>query len=200
MRKLGVHLMVWSGQVGDEELALLPQIKKMGYDGVEIPIFDPDSLDVSAIRSSLQDCGLSCTTSTALPDGINLIDSNTSVGGVRWLQSVVRKAAELGASILCGPMLVPVGELRGRGYTSDEWALSVQSLQEVGKTAEENGVTLALEPLNRFETFMINTVADGVRLMEQVNHPSIGLLLDTFHMHIEEKSTPDAIRLAKQSQ
>ena len=84
----------------------------------------------------------------------------------------------------------------GRGYTQAEWDSCVQAFKTVGATAADCGVALALEPLNRFETFMINTVADGVRLMEEVDNPAVGLLLDTFHMHIEEKSTPDAIRAA----
>ena len=93
-------------------------------------------------------------------------------------------------------LAVPVGELRGRGFTEQEFDACVRSLQEVAAVAAAEGVILALEPLNRFETFMLNTVQDGVRLMDAVAQPSVGLLLDTFHMHIEEKSTPDAIRRA----
>lgn len=194
MRRLGVNLLVWSGQVGSDELRLFPTIRAMGYDGVELPIFAPEMLDVAVIRTALADHGLACTVSTALPSGVNLVDDNVRAQGVAWLQKMVRTTATLGTTVLCGPMCVPVGELRGRGYTQAEWSACVRSLQEIGKIAAAEGVTLALEPLNRFETFMINTVDDGVRLMDEVNEPSVGLLLDTFHMHIEEKSTPDAIR------
>lgn len=188
--------MVWSGSVGTEELALLPAIAEMGYDGVELPIFDPDALDVDAIRSALAESGLHPTTSTALPAGLSLIDRDRQAAGVAWLSRVIRTAAALGAGFLCGPMCVPVGELRGRGYTQAEWDTAVQSFQAVGTVAANEGVTLALEPLNRFETFMFNTVEDGIRLVEAVDDPAVGLLLDTFHMHVEEKSTPDAIRRA----
>lgn len=196
-RLLGVHLMVWSGNVTQTELALFPSIKAMGYDGVEIPIFDPGAVNPAAAREALSDSGLRCTASTAMAEGLSLIDADRCERGVAWMQEVIRTSAVLGADLLCGPMCVPVGEMRGRGYTETEWDCCVRSFQEIGKVAADEGVTIALEPLNRFETFMLNTVADGVRLMDQVDHPNVGLLLDTFHMHIEEKSTRDAILSAR---
>ncbi|MCY3900705.1 MAG: sugar phosphate isomerase/epimerase [Caldilineaceae bacterium] len=194
--QLSVHLMVWSGRITADEMALFPLISELGYNGVELPIFDPEALDLPAIRQACLNSGLACTASTAMAPGLSLIDDERRTQGVAWLQDVVRAASTLGADLLCGPMAVPVGELRGRGFTSQEFDNCVRSLQEVGAVAAAEGVTLALEPLNRFETFMLNTVQDGVRLMNAVDQPSVGLLLDTFHMHIEEKSTPDAIRRA----
>lgn len=188
--------MVWNGQVGAAELELLPQIKAMGYTGVEIPIFDPTAIGTETLRAALATQELACTTCTALPPHLNLIDEDVRAQGVQWLQRVVDQVAALGATILCGPMAAPVGERRGRGYTQAEWDSCVQGLRAVGVYAAAQGVTLAVEPLNRFETFIVNTVADGVRLMDEVDHPAVGLLLDTFHMHIEEKSTATAIRQA----
>lgn len=195
-RQLGVHLMVWSGRITADEMALFPLISEMGYNGVEIPIFDPEALDLTAVREACVNSGLACTASSAMAPGLSLIDDDRRDKGVAWLQDVVRTASALGAELLCGPIAVPVGELRGRGFTDQEFDTCVRSLQEVGAVASTEGVTLALEPLNRFETFMLNTVQDGVRLTDAVDQPSVGLLLDTFHMHIEEKSTPDAIRRA----
>jgi len=174
-------------------VALFPIISEMGYNGVELPIFDPATLDLIAIRQACVNSGLACTASTAMAQGLSLIDDERRTQGVAWLQNVVRAASALGADLLCGPMAVPVGELRGRGFTSQEFDNCVRSLQEVGAVASAEGVTLALEPLNRFETFMLNTVQDCVRLMTAVDQPSVGLLLDTFHMHIEDKSTPAAL-------
>lgn len=194
---LGVHLMVWSGSIGPPELALLPNIRAIGYDGVEIPIFDPATLDVTSVHRALTQNELACTASTALPPGLNLIDEDCRAQGVAWLQEVVQIAAALGAELLCGPLAVPVGELRSRGFTQQEFDACANSLRTLGAVAASEGVAVAFEPLNRFETFLLNTTADGVRLMEAVDHPAIGLLLDTFHMHIEEKSTSNAIRQAK---
>ena len=183
---IGINLMVWNGQVGAAERALLPQIRAMGYDGVEIPIFAPDAIQPAAVAPLLVDNGLACTVSTAMPADVNLIDADCRAAGVAFLREIISHAAALGATLICGPLLAPVGERRGRGYTGEEWASAVVGLREVGAIAADHGITLALEPLNRFETFIVNTVADGVRLMEEVDQSNVGLLLDTFHMHIEE--------------
>ena len=196
MTTIGVNLMVWNGQVGAAELALLPQIKAMGYASVELPVFAPDAFDAATLKEALQTHGLICTVSTALPAEVNLIDEDRRAAGVRYLQQVIQVAAQVGATVICGPLAAPVGERRGRGYTQTEWDSCVLGLRAAGEMAADHGIALALEPLNRFETFIVNTVADGVRLVEAVANPAVGLLLDTFHMHIEEKSTAAAIRHA----
>ncbi|MCB0189431.1 MAG: sugar phosphate isomerase/epimerase, partial [Caldilineaceae bacterium] len=192
----GINLMVWNGQVGAAELALLPSLRAMGYDGVELPLFDPDTFVAAPIQSALAAAELACTVSTALPAGLNLIDADQRAAGVAFLRRVIEHAAALGAKVICGPLTAPVGERRGRGVTAAEWACCVQGLQAAGAIAADQGVTLALEPINRFETFVVNTVADGVRLLDEVDQPAVGLLLDTFHMHIEEKNSAAAVRQA----
>jgi D-psicose/D-tagatose/L-ribulose 3-epimerase len=124
--KIGINLMVWSGQIGTRELRLLPTIAAMGYDGVELPIFDAANVNVTAIRTALSDGGLQCTVSTALPDGLNLIDDEVARQSVDWLSNIIRVAAALGSSVVCGPMAAPVGELRGRGFTPAEWTSCVR--------------------------------------------------------------------------
>lgn len=198
MPTIGVNLMVWNGQVGAAELALLPQIKEMGYDSVELPVFAAEPFDIPTVRQALAAQGLGCTISTALPPTVNLIDEERRAAGVNYLQQIIELAAKVGAAVICGPLAAPVGERRGRGYTQAEWDSCVLGLRAVGKMAADQGINLALEPLNRFETFMVNTVADGVRLVTEVDSPAVGLLLDTFHMHIEEKSTAAAMRHAGQ--
>jgi len=192
----GINLMVWNGQVGTAELALLPQLRTMGYESVEIPLFDPEAFRAEEIRAQLTAAGLACTVNTALPTSINLIDADRRDAGITFLRQAIEQAAAIGTRLLCGPMAAPVGERRGRGYTAAEWSSCVHALREVGTIAADHGIELALEPLNRFETFIVNTVADGVRLLDEVDHPAVGLLLDTFHMHIEEKNSAAAIRMA----
>lgn len=193
MRGFGINLLVWSSQVGPEERALLPTLAEMGYAAVEIPVFAPERFLTAETAAALRDSGLACTVSTALPAGCGLLDAATAPAGLEFLRGVIGCAAALGAGIVCGPLALPVGDLRGRGYTAQEWATAVETLRAAGEIAADVGVTLALEPLNRFETFFVNTVAQGIRLMDEVGHPAVGLLLDTFHMHIEEKSTPAAL-------
>lgn len=190
--------MLWSALDTQEILAILPVVKNLKFDGVEIPILRPGTLNIPLLRDALEASGLACTVSTALSRSLALIDEATRAATVRWLADVISEATELHASIVCGPLLAPIGEMRGRGCTSKEWNSSVYGLKELGKVASAYRVDLALEPLNRFETFVINTVADGVKLVEEVGEPSVGLLLDTFHMNIEEKSVPKAIQGASE--
>lgn len=193
MRGFGINLLNWNSQIGPEERAILPRIAELGYDAVEVPIFTPDRFPLQETAAALRDAGLTCTVSTSPPPQVSLVDAETADAGVDFLAQVIRCAETLGAEILCGPLALPVGELRGRGYTAQEWASAVAALRAAGDIAAAAGVTLALEPLNRFETYFVNTVEQGVQLMDEVDHPAVGLLLDTFHMHIEEKSTPAAL-------
>ena len=196
MNKIGINLMVWRGEITPDLFDRLPLIKRWGYDGVEIPIFNPAASKTAEIRVAVEAAGLVCTVSTALPAGHSLIDPERQREAVDWLRQVIEAASNLGSSVVCGPLAVPVGELPGRGFDEAEWSAGVTALKELGQIATDEGLTLALEPLNRFETFFVNTVADAVKLMDAVKQPSVGLLLDTFHMNIEEKSIVAAIRQA----
>lgn len=193
IRGFGINLLVWNSQIGPQERALLPNLAALGYNAVEVPIFTPQDFPTAETAAALKDAGLACTVSTALPPKMGLVDTATADAGVEFLAQVIDAAASLGASVVCGPLALPVGELHGRGATPQEWTTAVAALRRAAEVAADAGVTLALEPLNRFETYFINTVEQGVRLMDDVGHPAVGLLLDTFHMHIEEKSTPAAL-------
>ena len=104
------------------------------------------------------------------------------------LQEVAKAAAEAGAKIVAGPLYSPVGYLPGRRRTGDEWKWAVEGFQAVGETLAAHDVTFAIEPLNRFETFFLNTAADAAQLAKEIDHPNIGILFDTFHANIEEKN------------
>jgi len=194
--RLGINLMAWSGAVRQAELDLLPRIAELGYDGVELPIFQPDSVDVAAVRLALEAAGLAATVSTALPRGASLLDPAERAAGVAFLDRCAAAAAACGATMLCGPIYTPVGQLPGRSRTTAEWDSCVAGLQTAGERAARYGVTLAVELLNRFETHFLNTVDDGVALVEAVDQLNVALHLDTFHMNIEERSIPDALRRA----
>jgi D-psicose/D-tagatose/L-ribulose 3-epimerase len=189
--RVGINLMAWSAGI---DVGLFPTLQELGYDGVELPIFDPEGLDVDRVRGALADAGLAATASSALPSGASLLDSGARVTeAVRFLRRVLERCAGLGVELLCGPLYAPVGELAGRPRTDGEWRTCVAGLRAVGLAAGELGVRVAIEPLNRFETYFLNTAEDGRRLVDEVDHPSIGLLLDTFHMNVEEKDTAEAI-------
>jgi len=193
---LGINLMAWAGSVGPAELDLFPRIAALGYDGVELPIFAPEAVDTKAVRRTLDSSHLHATVSTAMPRGASLLDPVERAKGVDFLARSAATAADCGAQILCGPIYSPVGQLPGRPRTQSEWDSCVHALRQAGDHAARHGVTLAVELLNRFETHFLNTVDDGIALMEQVAHPNVSLHLDTFHLNIEEKSVPAAFTRA----
>src|SRR5205085_8267060 len=109
------------------------------------------------------------------------------------MSDCVQVTAEVGADLIAGPLYAPVGYLPGRRRTDDEWKRAIDAYQELGPVLEKNGIQLCIEPLNRFETYFLNTTDDAVRLCEEVSHPKVGILWDTFHANIEEKDLKEAL-------
>src|SRR5688572_25309372 len=177
MARIGINLMAWSAEI---DVSLFPALREMGYDGVELPIFDPARFDASSVRAALRGSGLACTVSSALPPGASLLDMSQAAAGIRFLRGLLEACAAVGAELLCGPLYAPVGQLTGLPRTDDEWRSAVMALRMIALASEELGVRIAIEPLNRFETYFLNTAADGCRLIDEVGSPAIGLLLDTF--------------------
>ena len=194
--RIGVNLMAWTGSVDAAALALLPGIAELGYDGVELPVFAPETVNAAHVRRALEANRLAATVSTALPRGASLLEPDQRAAGVQLLERIAGLAAECGAGLVCGPIYAPVGQLPGRPRTQAEWESCVVGLRDAGERAARHGVTLAVELLNRFETHFVNTTDDGIALVEQVAHPNVTLHLDTFHLNIEEKSLPTAIERA----
>jgi D-psicose/D-tagatose/L-ribulose 3-epimerase len=193
MLRLGVNLMAWSGQV---DVGLFPRIADLGYDGVELPLLAPDAVDAPAVRQALAEAGLRCTASGALPPRASLLDPARRQRAVNWIDNCLACAAACGAEVLCGPFCAPVGELVGRGPTEAERESCLAGLRVLADRARARGVVLAIEVLNRFETYFMNTATDAVALIDAVDSPWVGAHLDTFHMNLEEKSVPAALRLA----
>jgi D-psicose/D-tagatose/L-ribulose 3-epimerase len=196
--RLGVTTYLWSAEFTPATFDVLPRLRAAGFDGVEIPAFRPETFPAPAIRRALEASRLECTIALALVPGLSLIDDDPAVRRktLTHVEAIIRVAAEVGASVIAGPVYCPVGYLPGRRRTTGEWQRAVDAYQALGPVLDAHGVTLALEPLNRFETYFLNTVADGVRLSDAVGHPRVGLLVDTFHANIEEKDVAAAYRAA----
>ncbi len=187
--KFGVNTFIWSGTFDQSNFGLLPIIKEAGFDGVEIPLFRPKDFQASSIRKAVEANGLECNACTVLVDGFSLISESPDMRRRtrQHLEDLVKVAAEAGVKIIAGPLYSPVGYLPGRRRTSDEWNWAVEGFQSLGDTLAAHQVTFAIEPINRFETYFLNTAADAAKLAEQIGHPNIGILFDTFHANIEEK-------------
>ena len=195
--KLGVNTFIWSAEFTRAHLHLLPRIKEHGFDGVEIPMFDPADFPAAEIRAGLAAHDLDCTVCSIIPNGRSLISDDPEVRRRtrRHLHDAIEATAEVGARLIDGPLYSPVGYLPGRRRTPDEWRWAIDGYQSVTATLEACGVTLAIEPLNRFETYFLNTAADAAALCEEVAHPRVGVAFDTFHANIEEKDLAGACRL-----
>ena len=195
--KIGINTFIWSAEFTEAQLPELARIKAAGFDGIEVAIFDPATFKSGMIRQALADHGLECTIVSVIPGGLSLIAEDTAVRAktVDHLKRVIEQSRAVGASVLAGPLYSPVGYLPGRRRSAAEWRNAIDSYRAVTATLAGHQVTLAVEPLNRFETFFLNTAADAVRLCEAVDHPNVGILFDTFHSNIEEKELGAAYRL-----
>jgi D-psicose/D-tagatose/L-ribulose 3-epimerase len=188
--KFGVNTLIWSAHYDERVRAMLPAIKAWGFDGIEVPAFSPRDFPADQLRKDCEAMGLECTVISIVIEGLSLISDDAAIRRKTRLhiEDAIKAAAAAGSKILAGPLYSPVGYFSGARRTSEEWKRAVEGLHALGDTLEENDVTLAIEPLNRFETYFLNTAADGATLCDQINHPRIGLLIDTFHSNIEEKN------------
>ena len=187
--KFGVNTFIWSSSYDQRVESLLPAIRQGGFDGVEVPLFRPDEFPSQLIRTATTSNGLECTICSVLVQGLSLISDDKAVRDKtrRHLRDVVEASAAAGAKVLAGPLYSPVGYLPGRRRTQDEWNWAVEAYRELGDVLESYDVTLAIEPLNRFETFFLNTAEDARKLCDEVGHARVGVLFDTFHANIEER-------------
>ncbi|MBV8832725.1 MAG: sugar phosphate isomerase/epimerase [Acidobacteriaceae bacterium] len=195
--KFGINTFLWSAHFGPSDFGLLPAIKANGFDGIEASLIRPGQFAAREIRKALQENALQCTICSILPPELSLLaeDGVIRERTIAHLADCIQQTAEAGASIIAGPLYCPVGFLPGRRRTAEEWKRAVDGYQQLGPVLESHSVDLCIEPLNRFETFFLNTTADAVRLCQEVRHPRIGILWDTFHANIEEKNLSAALRL-----
>ena len=196
--KFGINLYLWADRMHDGLLPVLESLKRIGYAGVEVPIFDLDEAEWVRWAGRLDDLGLERTANTVIAPEHNPLSPERGVreAAYQHMQAVVDCCVAVGSSILCGPHQVALGVFTGAGPTGEEWKRSVEHLHRVAEYAAGAGVVLAEEVVNRFELYHLNTLEQATRLIDQVGHPNCRIHLDTFHAHIEEKHPADAIRRA----
>jgi D-psicose/D-tagatose/L-ribulose 3-epimerase len=201
MAQIGVNAWVWTSPITTEELGrLAPMIAGMGFDLVEVPIESTTDLDYRKGAEIARSNKLAVSVCAAMGPDRDLIHPDESIrkNGMAYVRHCIDAAQTLGAANLVGPLYSAVG--RTWQQTADERRrdldLLVAQLRELATYAGERGVTLCVEPLNRFETSFLNLASQAIEVVDRVDHKACGLLLDTFHMNIEERSIGDAIRAA----
>ena len=197
--RFGVNTWVWFSPTTTERFAeVVPKAKAMGFDAIEFGIEALDDLDYREAAAILaaHDCGVSVAAVMSPDRDLLADDLEDRRHAQRYLERCIEACHTLGATNLVGPMYSAVGRVWQDTPESRERHLDtlVGQLRELAGYAADRGVVLCIEPLNRFETSFINTAEQAVELVDRVDHRSCGVLLDTFHMGIEEKSLGDAIR------
>ncbi len=193
--KYGMNLLLWSGEVSDSLFPVIEQLKAIGFDGVELPIFNLD-LDYAAIGRRLDDLGLGRTAVTIRNETDNPISPDPTIRqkGIELSKRTLDVCAAAGVETLVGPFHSAIGCFSGQGRTRDEWQWGVESMHAVAEHAGQVGVKLGVEWLNRFECYFLNCAADTAEFVREVDHPSCGMMYDTFHSNIEEKSIRKSLR------
>lgn len=187
--KIGMCMFLWTTRLGPEHEALLADIRATGFDGVEVPVFEGTPADYTGLGQMLDGLGLARTAVSAMGDpAMDLISPDAAVrrAGVDRMRWVLDCSAALGADRVSGPLHSVLGQFSGQGPTPDELARAAESQQQIGEHAATVGVTVGLEALNRFECYLLNTMADLASFVRRVGHPNIRAMYDTFHANIEE--------------
>jgi D-psicose/D-tagatose/L-ribulose 3-epimerase len=196
--KLGIHAMAWTAHWSDESLPLIERVADLGLDFIEIPLMDIDDVHAGPIRKRLDAAGIDVVTSTVLGPGTDITSADPSVrtAGVEYLRRCVDVTAELGASQLSGVIYGMHGKRQPSRPGEEEWAWSAECLAGTAEHAAAAGIAIGIEPVNRYESPLVNTCEQAVRLADTIGAPNVRIHLDTYHMNIEEKSWAEPVRLA----
>ncbi|MDF1609942.1 sugar phosphate isomerase/epimerase [Hoeflea sp. YIM 152468] len=194
--KIGMNMFLWTTHVGRDHEALLRDIKATGFDGVEIPVFEGDVAHYRELALLLDDIGLERTAVAAMGDAsMNLIgDAAARARGLDCMRATLDRSHALGATLICGPLHSTLGHFSGQGPTAEEFANSVVAQRQIGDHAASLGITVALEALNRFECYLLNTMDGLASHLAEIAHPNIRAMYDTFHANIEETDPIGALR------
>ena len=197
--KLGFNLLLWTPHVTKEHLPIIKALKKAGYDGVEIPMFEGTPDHYAWLGDELDKLGLGRTTVSVLGAGCNSLSADkaqqkAALERTKW---AIDCNAALGSPILAGPMHSELGFFSGNGATKQERARAISFHRKAGDYAAKKNVKFALEALNRFECYLLNTMEQLGGYLDEVDHPAVKAMYDTFHANIEEKDPVSAIKAIK---
>ncbi|MGI9520066.1 MAG: sugar phosphate isomerase/epimerase family protein [Hyphomicrobiaceae bacterium] len=195
--KTSINLLCHTGFVERDHVPILELAKEVGFDGVEVPVLSGEPKHYQWLGKELDRIGLS-RTSTSVVDSINAnpvsSEPDSRARGVDHLNWALECAVALGAECVGGPFHAPLGHFTGSGPTEDELNWGADAHRLMAERAELNGIYLSLEPLNRFESYFLNTAQQARSYVQRIGHPSFRILYDTFHSHIEERDQLLAVR------
>jgi len=201
--RFGINTFLFTSPFTNESTRLFPTFKKWGFETIEIPVEDPAHIDPVHVKEQLDTHGLVCGSVCACmsPDRDLRGTPEQQETGLTYMKKLIDQMVVLESPSLIGPVYSAVGRADAvpeKEY-QQQWKTVVKHLKTLCKYAQANGRQVCLEPLNRFETDFINTVDQGLKMLDDVGSPILKLHLDTFHMNIEEKDSGAAIRKAGQT-
>jgi D-psicose/D-tagatose/L-ribulose 3-epimerase len=192
MPQFGAHAFIWAGEWTPEGAEkVIRGASEAGLDFVEIPLLHPDSMDVSGTRQLLDRFGIGCTCSLGLPKAAHLPFAPDAAE--RFLQAAVDVTAALGSDALSGAIYTHLGTLTRKPPTEDELATVARVIKSVARYAAEQDVSLGIEAINRYETYLINLASQADEMLSRIDEANVFIHLDTYHMNIEEKGFYDPI-------
>ena len=192
--KLGIHAYAWCSEWNNDQLDLINRAQELGMDFIELPLMVLDKFDSKAVGERLRDINFAACTSTVLLDDTDITSEDPEIRakGVNFLKKCVKATSDIGATNFSGVIYSKhIRQLDGRP-TEQEYTWSADCLREAADYANELGVVIGLEPVNRYETFLVNTCEQALMLKDMIGRDNIKIHLDTYHMNIEEKSFYDA--------
>jgi D-psicose/D-tagatose/L-ribulose 3-epimerase len=198
MNLIGLNAWVYVSPPTDANIAeFAPRVKAMGFDLLELGVEAPGQWDPARTAEVLAANGLGASVCAAMGPDRDLTDPALVMGTQDYIRYCIDAVATLGGDVVAGPLYTPVGktwqmDANERKLTIDRL---VEGLRPLADYAGERGVRLGIEPLNRFETSFLNTAAQVMEVVDRVDSPAVGVLLDTFHMNVEEKDQAAAIRI-----
>jgi D-psicose/D-tagatose/L-ribulose 3-epimerase len=195
--KTGMNMLLWATHITQEHYPLLAKLKAVGFDGIELPLFEGDAAHYQAIAKELRNQGLACSSCvTVATEEANPISPDAGVRrkALDRLKWAIEMGAAAGAGLLCGPYHSPLAVFTGQGPTADEKKRAADVLRQTAEEAQKHNIKLAIEYLNRFECYFLTTAADAKALVQSVNHPNFRMMYDTFHANIEEKAIAPTIQ------
>jgi D-psicose/D-tagatose/L-ribulose 3-epimerase len=187
--RIGFNVLVVGGHIGEEHAPLLEGLKRLGYDGVEIPVFEGPVSHYEALGRLLKEIGLQSTMVAIVSEDTNPSSAEPAIRArardhLRWC---IDCGHAIAADVMAGPFHSPLGVFTGSGPTESELAHLADSLRDASAYAESAGVHLSIEALNRFECYMLNTMEQASDLRRRVDHANFSFQYDTFHANIEER-------------
>lgn len=201
MNKLGIFMNFWEKNWDADHKKYIKKVAEIGFDILEFqaqPLLEMSREHMRELVLLAEECGIELTYSLGLDRNydVSSLDEKVRLGGVDYLKRIVERIGFMGGTLLSGVSYAGWGTPDNfNGDKRPYWENSIKSMKEIIKTAEDCGVTYCVEAVNRFETCLINTAEEALKYVDEVGSPNIGVLLDTYHMNIEENNIGDAIRL-----